>query len=36
MYNITKLNKEMYLIKSTVENIVMCILLLTEDMSFVA
>lgn len=36
MYNITKLNKEMYLIKPTEENIVICILLLTEDMSFVA
>lgn len=36
MYNLTKLNKDMYLIKPTEENIVICILLLTEDMSFVA
>lgn len=36
MCNITKLNKGIYLIKPKEENIVICILLLTEDMSFVA
>lgn len=35
MCNITKLNKEMYLINPTKENIVICILLLTEDICLV-